>query len=102
MDAGGINRALTGEEFNRIKYKSRYLSLKKQIESGHPIDPNGLKKLNKYMFNPLGEDDVLDKIEDIRLRPSRYIQLFQKLPSMIAKNNDAKPHIFYDTDQDNL
>ena len=54
------------------------------------------------MFNPLGEDDVLDKIEDIRLRPSRYIQLFQKLPSMIAKNNDAKPHILYDTDQDNL
>ena len=62
MKAGGINRALNGEEFERIKYKSRYLSLKKQIESGHPIDPDELKKLNKYMINPLGEDDVLDKI----------------------------------------
>ncbi|MGA8484212.1 MAG: hypothetical protein WB706_07405, partial [Nitrososphaeraceae archaeon] len=57
MKAGGINRALNGEEFERIKYKSRYLSLKKQIESGHPIDPDELKKLNKYMINPLGEDD---------------------------------------------
>ena len=63
MKAGGINRALNGEEFERIKYKSRYLSLKKQIESGHPIDPDELKKLNKYMINPLGEDDVLDKIQ---------------------------------------
>ena len=54
--------------------------LKKQIESGHPIDPDELKKLNKYMINPLGEDDVLDKIEDIRLHPSRYVQSFQNLP----------------------
>ena len=85
-----------------MKYKSKYLSLKKQIESGHPIDPDELKKLNKYMINPLNEDDVLDKIENIRLHPSRYIQLFQKLPSMIAKNKDAKPRLFYDIDQNNL
>jgi hypothetical protein len=52
------------------------------------------------MIEPLGEDDVLDKIEDIRLRPSRYIQLFQELPSIIAKNKDAKPHLSYDTDQE--
>ena len=70
-EAGGIRRALNGEEFERIKYKSRYLSQKKQIESGHPIDPDELKKLNKYMINPLGEEDVLDKIEDIKLHPSR-------------------------------
>ena len=78
--SGGIRRALNGEEFERIKYKSRYLSLKKQIESGHPIDPDELKKLNKYMINPLGEEDVLDKIEEIRLHPSWYSQLFQKIP----------------------
>ena len=30
------------------------------------------------MIKPLGEDDVLDKIEDIRLHPSRYFQLFQE------------------------
>ena len=30
------------------------------------------------MINLLGEEEVLDKIEDIRLRPSRYIQLFQE------------------------
>ena len=101
-DSGGVNRALSGEESERIKYKSRYLSLKKQIESGHPVDPNELKKLNKYMINPLGEDDVLDKIEHIRLHPSRYIQLFQGLPSMIAKNKDAKPYLSYVADQDNL
>ena len=99
-EAGGVRRALDGEESDRIKYKSKYLSLKKQIESVHPIVPDELKNLNKYMINPLGEDDVLDKIEDIRLRPSRYIQLFQELPSMFAKNKDAKPHLFYDTDQE--
>jgi hypothetical protein len=63
----------------------------------HPIVPDELKNLNKYMINPLGEDDVLDKIEDIRLSPSRYIQLFQEVPSMIAKNKDVKPHLLYDT-----
>ena len=75
-EAGGITRALKGEEFERIKYKSKYLSLKKQIESGNPIAPDELKKLNKYMINPLGEDDVLDKIEDIRLHPSKYNHYF--------------------------
>ena len=69
-EGGGITRALKGEEFERIKYKSKYLSLKKQIESGHPIAPDELKQLNKYTIKPLGEDDVLDKIEDIRLRPT--------------------------------
>ena len=101
-DAGGINRTLNGEEFERRKYKSRYLSLKKQIVSGHPIDPDELKKLNKYMINPLGENDILDKIEDIRLHPSRYTQLFQGLPSMIPMNKDAKPRLVYDLDQNNL
>ena len=76
-DAGGIRRALDGEESDRIKYKSKYLSLKKQIESGHPIDPDELKKLNRYMINLLGEEDVLDKIEDIRLHPSRYFSYFK-------------------------
>ena len=52
------------------------------------------------MIDPLGEDDVLDKIEDIRLHPSRYFHLFQDLPSRIAKNMDAKPHLLYDTDQE--
>ena len=99
---GGIYRALDGEKFDRIKYQSRYLSLKKLIESGHPIDPDELKKLNKYMINPLGEDDVLNKIEDIRLHPSRYVQLFQTLPSMIAKSKDPKPRLVNVTDQDNL
>ncbi len=99
-NAGGIRRALDGEEFERIKYKSRYLTLKKQIDSGHPIDPDELKKLNKYMIHPLAEDDVLDKIEDIMLRPSQYSQLFQKLPSRIAKTQDPKPHLLYDTDQE--
>ena len=102
MERGGIYRALDGEKFDRIKYQSRYLSLKKRIQSGHPIDPDELKKLNKYMINPLGEDDVLNKIEDIRLHPSRYSQLFQELPSMISKSKDAKPRLVNVTDQDNL
>ena len=77
-EGGGITRALKGEEFERIKYKSKYLSLKKQIESGHPIAPDELKKLNKYMIKPLGEDDVLDKIEDIRLHPSRVLSVISR------------------------
>ena len=44
MERGGIYRALDGEKFDRINYKSKYLSLKKQI------DPDELKKLNKYMI----------------------------------------------------
>ena len=97
-ESGGIRRALNGEESERIKYKSRYLSQKKQIESGHPIDPDELKKLNKYMINPLGEEDVLDKIEEIRLHPSRYSQLFQELPSEVTKYKDPKPHLVYVTE----
>ena len=93
-EAGGIWRALNGEESERIKYKSRYLSQKKQIESGHPIDPDELKKLNKTMISPLGEEDVLDKIEEIRLHPSRYSQLFQELPSSYRRKR-IPSHIWY-------
>jgi hypothetical protein len=63
-----------------LKYPESRISVARQINSGHPIDPDELKELNKYMFNPLGEQEVLDKIEDINLHHSKYHQLFQKYP----------------------
>ncbi len=53
------------------------------------------------MINPLGEDDVLDKIEDIRLRPSQYHQLFQEILSMYTRKERSKENRFDNIDQEN-
>ncbi len=53
------------------------------------------------MINPLGEHQVLDKIEDIRLRPSKYHQLFQEMPSMFAKKRSATENLFDNIDLEN-
>ena len=97
----GVNSQLDRNHRERIRYKAKYEALKKQIESGHPINPGELEKLNKYMINPLGEHQVLDKIEDIRLRPSKYQQLFQKIPSRFPKKQTTHENLFDNIDQEN-
>jgi hypothetical protein len=49
----------------------------------------------------LGEQEVLDKIEDISLHPSKYHQLFPEIPSMQAKVRRAKESPFNNIDQEN-
>ena len=53
------------------------------------------------MINPLGEHQVLDKIEDIRLRPSKYQQLFQEIPSRFPKKQTTHENLFDNIDQEN-
>ncbi len=72
---GGASRIFT----DALKYKPKYLQLLKDTDNaqnGKPIDSTKLKKLNKLLTRTVTEEDILDKINDIKQNPEEYWHLF--------------------------
>jgi hypothetical protein len=95
-DPHGLIRASAFQAMDGIRYKQKYEDLKRQMDSGKPIDPEKMKKLNEYMPEPVTEQQVLDKLEDIKNNPANYYELFQTPPApYAAKKGDAMhPELF--------
>ena len=55
--------------------------LKKDLllsQQGKSIDPYELSRLNESLIVPVSEQEVVDKLDDIRRHPSMYPNLFDK------------------------
>ena len=78
----------------QIKELKNDISLTKQNKS---IDPIELDKLNESLIVPVSEQEVLDKLDDIRRHPSMYLYLFDKPiptgPSSIAGASQPTPPV---------
>jgi hypothetical protein len=70
----GVERKLNSKVGNRIRYKANM----------------NLRKLNRYVINPLREQDVFDKIEDISLLHSKYHHYFKKYPRQLLRRGEPR------------
>jgi hypothetical protein len=77
------------------KYKQKYEDLKRQLKlyhKGESIDPAEVKKVNDINIVPITEQDILEKIDEIRIHPSLYSTLFMKplLPNVKPSDRQKK------------
>jgi hypothetical protein len=75
------------------KYKQKYEDLKKDLHlarQGKALDPNEVKKLNDKLVIPISEEEIVDKLEEIRMHLSTYIRLFRKPLSDAKKLKDSQ------------
>ena len=77
------------------KYKQQYEDLKSQLmhyQKGESIDPAEVKKVNDINIVPITEQDILEKIDEIRIHPSLYSTLFMKplLPNVKPSDRQKK------------
>ena len=70
-----INKMTTIESEWQIKELKKDLLLSQQ---GKSIDPDELSRLNESLIVPVSEQEVVDKLDDIRRHPSMYPNLFDK------------------------
>ena len=70
-----INKMTTSESEWQIKELKKDLLLSQQ---GKSIDPYELSRLNESLIVPVSEQEVVDKLDDIRRHPSMYPNLFDK------------------------
>lgn len=81
-----VNKELTAIEVNqKIEQLNNDLAL---YRKGKAVDPQQVEKLNEHLILPVTEQDILDKLEDIRRYPSRYSNLFEKLFTGDPKNKE--------------
>jgi hypothetical protein len=62
-------------------FKQKYEDLKKEVElelKGGHLDPQEIKKLNEKLVVPVTEEDIVEKIRSIKMRPSIFSTLFIK------------------------
>jgi hypothetical protein len=74
------------------RYKGKYDNLKRDLQlnkQGKNLDPNEVRKLNDRLIIPISEEEILDKIEDIRMHASKYRRLFRKSFREMRKRNDS-------------
>ena len=59
---------------------------------GESIDPAEVKKVNDINIVPITEQDILEKIDEIRIHPSLYSTLFMKplLPNVKPSDRQKK------------
>jgi hypothetical protein len=75
------------------KYKQKYEDLKKDLHlarQGKALDPNEVKKLNDKLVVAISEEEILDKLEEIRMHLSTYHSLFRKPLSDTKKLKDSQ------------
>ncbi len=90
----GNNKLTVIESDWQIKELKNDISLSQQNKS---IDPIKLEQLNESLIVPVSEQEVLDKLDDIRRHPSKYLYLFDKPiptgPSSIAGASQPTPPV---------
>jgi hypothetical protein len=88
------NKMTVIESDRQIKELKNDISLSQQNKS---IDPIELEQLNESLIVPVSEQEVLDKLDDIRRHPSMYLYLFDKPiptgPSSIAGASQPTPPV---------
>ena len=77
MRGGGYVDMLRDDAIEALDYKRKYQILKKEKDSGESIDPQKIKDLNKLLLRPLTAQEVINRIEDIRMDPALYYYLFE-------------------------
>jgi len=68
-------------EHDMRHYKQKYELLLKESQvarEGRSMDKKQLHDLNKKLVSPITEEQVLEKIDDIRRDPASYWHLFQE------------------------
>ena len=87
--AGGYIDMLKHDAIEGLDYKARYQILKKEKDTGETIDPQKIKELNKLLLRPLTAQEVINRIEDIRMNPSLYYYLFETGPLVPPKEKKS-------------
>ncbi len=92
----GLIKSAGNSEITTKEVKLENEQLKNDLalyRKGRAVDPQRLEKLNELLIFRVTEQDVLDKLEEIRRYPSRYSHLFEKRFSEDPKNKDrdSKP-----------
>ncbi len=87
----GVQNWIMDWKLDISSLKSEITALKKDLQNyrqGKSVDPDELKKLNKHLLYPLSENNILDKLDDIRRHPSDYVDLFENLARAIFNTDD--------------
>jgi hypothetical protein len=99
--AGGPSEILAATHDAKI-YKEKYYKLlndTRQARMDKSIDKRQLDKLNKRLGrNAVGKQQILEKLEDIRLEPAKYWYLFDEDLLYLRSDLGAKPE-YYDPSQ---
>ena len=77
----GVMRLVTNNKMTIIESEWQIRELKKDIhlsQQSKSIDPDELSRLNESLIVPVSEQEVVDKLDDIRRYPSMYPNLFDK------------------------
>ena len=77
----GVRFNISQTEHYMRHYKQKYERLLKESQharEGRSIEEGQLHELNKNLVSPITEEQVLEKIDDIRHNPARYWHLFEE------------------------
>lgn len=78
----GVQHWVTDMKLAEASYPDDIKELKKDLRlcrEGKSIDPSELEKLNKRLIHSVSEEDILNRLDDIRRHPSNYRDLFENL-----------------------
>ena len=91
LEEDGVTRWVTNNKMTTIESERQISELKKDIhlsQQSKSIDPDELSKLNESFIVSVSEQEVVDKLDDIRRHPSMYPYLFDKpIPTGPAKQS---------------
>lgn len=98
LSEDGVLHWITNNKMTVIESDSQIKELKKDIfmfQQCKSVDPDELSKLNESLIVPVSEQEVQDKLDDIRRHPSMYSYLFDKPiptgPNSIAGGSQPSP-----------
>ncbi len=98
LSEDGVMRWVTNNKMTTIESEWQIRELKKDIhlsQQSKSIDPDELSRLNESLIVPVSEQEVVDKLDDIRRHPSMYPNLFDKPiptgPASIAGASQPTP-----------
>jgi hypothetical protein len=96
LSEDGFESLITMNKIRIIELESEIKALKKDAllsQQHDSIDPPEISKLNESLIIPVSEQEVMNKLEDIRRHPSMYPYLFDKDiptgPNSIAGASEA-------------
>ena len=100
LSEDGVESLIVNKKLTTIEMESEIKALKNDAllhQQHKSIDPDELSRLNESLIISVSEQEVLDKLEDIRRHPSIYSNLFDKYiptgPSSIAGASQSTPPI---------
>lgn len=103
LSAEGGPREILAATHDAKIYKEKYYKLlndTRQARMDKSIDKRELDKLNKRLGrNALGEQQVLEKLEDIRLEPAKYWYLFDEDMLYLRSDHGPKQIEYHDPSQ---